>query len=288
MIREVSDLREAVALALKAFECNQDSTKATYPLGNSEEEVVDSFVKMVTHESDVILVDEEEEIIGILALFVEPDRRFIQAMGGIYAFKNFNETTERFLDYLNKRYPNYTLQFNMSDKNVTLAEALLDYGAECIEHCTSYYSNLGIHKPWDYSNVSFLDEEDREEFIEFHNHHNPLMYWRGQMIVERDDMFDIVICKRDEKIVCSLVATNYEGEAEIYALSSDENYRSLNVQEETLSYLLQVYFNEKDVTEVNALVDFEDVHEAKAYEACGFVEEDSEIGYRLQLGGSVA
>lgn len=288
MIRRVEDAREAIALALKAYECNQDIHQATYPLGNSEEEVIESFIKMVAHESDVLLVDDEEEIIGILALFVEPERQFIQAMGGIYAFKDFGKTTERFLDYLYASYPGYSIQFNMSDKNITLAEALLDNEAECIEHCLDYYGNPGITEIKKYSDVAFLQEDDVDEFITFHNHYNPLMYWRGQMIVERDDLFDVVVLKREGKIVCSIVAMSYEEEAEIYALSSNPEYRQQGVQEEALSFLMDEYFNRRTITEVNALVDFEETHEKQAYESCGFVEEGSEIGYRIQLGVSKA
>lgn len=196
---------------------------ASYPMYESIDDMRTSIVKILNHKDDKLLVCRDANgLIGAVNLFVESKINYLQTTG-IYAKQNSSLFYSELIAYIANNYHGCEFLLGYPKENTEAAEIMHSLGAECIE--SSVFTHL---EKDDFSpcatclTVQELTIEKFDEFAPFHDTYNSEMSWTSERIKEGFEKWKIFItCNENQLSGCILYGIWNEGEAEIYAVSSD-------------------------------------------------------------------
>lgn len=239
MIIEVNDalLDDVIAFAWEYQQCQET---CSFPKYHSFEALKNGFLKSFNHDDDRILACiEKDELIGVLNLQVEKADLFLQAIGGIFAKRDFNEVATKFIDYLNVHYPNFEVLFGHPIENQVAITYFENIQSELMDACVTMKlqtEDFVFVAPQ--HDVIPLPVERYAEYAIFHDRHNPNMYWNSKRLFEHLDIWKIYVVMDQNKIVGSLFVKCVGVDYEIFGLSIDEAYENKGLELDLLSVSL--------------------------------------------------
>lgn len=284
MIRKVETQEEAFRLADMCWQINQDPRFATRPLGDSVEEVREYFGINVHPDDELLVCEEDGELKGIFCLFVDEPHQYLQSQGGFYALVDeYEDVFDEFMDYLTEKFEGWQLNIGMPEENHRLGEYMMEIGASCIENTIIMVLEKQAYVRCDHPDVDMLKQEDWMEFIEMHHALNPDMFWQGDMIISRDDLFQVFVVKREGHLAGALVMMICEFSSEIFCCEVKDEYIMEGYQKQLMDAAAQCCFEDCHQEELASFVDVVAREELKACRECGFAQVGTHIGYRLVL-----
>lgn len=271
---------EVAQYANRLNEIKEHSCKAC---GKGYENTLSSFQKMLQHpEDEVLICTENDKIVGVLALLVESEDKYAEAVGGVYAEDNYQEVALQFFAYLKGKYAGYRFDAAYPKDNIEAISFMEAIGANCIDR--DLEMNL---KQCDFKSaksnqqVSLLSGKYYETFSKFHDRNSPNAYWSGERILAALDKFDVFIAVDHAEVIGAIVTAVFGGEKrEIYFLEINESY----CKEEYAHALLEEAIHRafaSGANELMVMVNEENVLEMEMYESSGFKKVDTCISYSI-------
>jgi hypothetical protein len=275
-------LEEVTKFSWKIF---SDKNSSSFPKYKNYEEMYRRFFKSVLHPDDKLLAYyEDTELIGSLSLLVDKKTNYLQAIGGIFAKRDFNKVCDRFMKYLKTNYSGYKIHFGYPLENERGISFLEGIKAKPVD--ASITMNLekdDFIKKGSFDEVIPLEEKHYKEYAAFHDNHNPNMWWNSERIFEKIDLWKIYVIIKKDKIVGSIfIKLLKDDEAEVFGISIDEEYINNNLELKLLSEATYSIF-EQGRKELLYFVDEFDKVGLEATLNVGFKQIDTYRSYEVNL-----
>lgn len=284
MVIEIGkDLIEKVAKF--SWEIFSDKNSSGFPKYKSYEQMYSRFFESVLHPDDKLLAYyEDEELIGSLNLFVDKDNKYSQAIGGIFAKRDFNKVCNKFMEYLKVNYSGYKIYFGYPVENERGISFLEGIKAKSVD--ASITMNLekdDFVRVGSFDEVIPLDEKYYKEYTAFHDKHNSNIWWNSKRIFEKIGLWKIYVIIKKDKIVGSIfIKLLNNDEAEVFGISIDEEYINNNLELKLLSEATYSIF-EQGIKELLYFVDEFDKVVLESTLKIGFKQIDTYRSYEVKL-----
>jgi len=131
------------------------------------------------------------------------------------------------------------------------------------------------------NNIIQLNERYYESFVEIHNKFHPDAYWTGERLLKALDKFDIFIALDGERVVGSIVTSNFTNE--IYLMEVAEDKQNLGYGTALVNKAIRHAFN-NGADELMVMVEKNNLVAIHLYEKLGFKKTDTCLTYSIKLG----
>lgn len=247
-------------------------------------DILYAFGKMIKHPDDeVLMCVEEERILGVLALLLEPKDKYMEAVGGVYAKKNYNEVAMEFYRYIEDNYKGFHFDATYPEKNNQATEFMEILGAKCNFKELEMVLNKKDFRPYiGNKDVISLEPQYYEKFTRFHDETYNDAYWNGHRLLEALDKFHIFISLDLDKIVGEIVLSKFgQGKEEIYFLKVDEDYRNLGYGRSLLGKSIEKSLQE-GIRKILAIIELDNTVAINIYQCLGFKKGDITKAYSIE------
>lgn len=154
-------------------------------------DITKQFIQILHHSDDELLVAMDgEALCGLLTLCVEPDEKYLEAVGGVFAHRNYNAVAKEFYEYLKNNYNGYQFDAAYPEENKQATEFMNSIGAKLLAF--EYELRIGKNKYKEQEkspNVIKLSEEYYESFAKIHDRLHPDVYWTSERLLKALDRF---------------------------------------------------------------------------------------------------
>lgn len=277
---DISQLESVAKYAYKLNSIPQHKCKAFPTDYNS---VLKQFERMIHHPNDELLVSTDgDDILGLLALLVEPEDKYLEFVGGVFAEDNFDAIGEEFFKYIKGKYKGYHLDAAYPEENVQAIGFMESIGAKLMDFDYEYRINKDDFKSlYEVDNIIYINKKYNEDFINLHNRMNPDAYWTGEKLINALDKFDIFIALEDDKVIGSIVTSKFNKEVdEIYFLSVENEDDHL--EKALLNRGVSHAFS-NGTRELILMIGKEDAKLINICEEIGFIRSDTCLTYSLDI-----
>lgn len=285
MIKNV-DISKLEPAAKYAYELNSIPQHRCKAFPTDYEGILKQFERMIHRPNDELLVSSDgNSILGLLALLVEPEDKYLELVGGVFAEDNYQAVANEFFEYIRKKYKGYHLDAAYPEENVQAIGFMESIGAKLMDFDYEYRINRddfnSLHKA---DNIIYIDEKYHDDFINLHNRMNPNAYWTGEKLIDALDKFDIFLALEDDKVIGSIVTSKFNKKAdEIYFLSVEEGKQNLDLEEDLLNRAISYAFS-TGAHELIFMIEKEDIRMRHICEELGFEKTDTCLTYALYIG----
>ena len=275
-----AELQQTVNFAVRLNSRPEHRCKAFH---DSHDNIHAQFERMLDHPHDKILVQEEQgRITGVLAILVEPEDKYIEAIGGVFAERNYGPVATEFFNCLRENYPGHQMHAAYPEENEqaicfmnSIGAELEDYDYELRLKRAAFRGGAG------HENTAQLTEQYYAGFSEFHNHHNPDVFWTGEKLLDALDKFRIHIAIENKTIVGAVV-TSKQTEPEIFFLTLAEHHQVLRYGKPLLLHAAKSAYCD-GAEEILSMVDKKRSDLLITFEEVGFKRTDTCLSYKIYL-----
>lgn len=247
------------------------------------EKTLSYFNKVVdrTHD-DILICTEKDMILGVMALFVEPQEKYVEITKGIYAKENFEEVSMEFYSYLKETYKGFHLDGVYLEKDSKQIAFMKRINAKCISSCATMSL---IRENFNYSDenrtIVPLTEKYYESFCKLHDEAHKDVYWTSERLIAKIDKFDILIALDNGKLVGSVVALGYgDKKVDLSFLETHPNHRGRGYGKSLLRKLINDSF-QSGTKEFTLEVEIGNTPAEKLYESIGFIKKNNIYTYSI-------
>lgn len=284
MIKSV-DISQLEPVAKYAYELNSMPQHKCKAFPTDYESILKQFERMINHPNDEILISTDtNNILGLLALLVEPEDMYLEIVGGIFAKNNYENVAKEFFQYIRNKYKGYHLDAAYPEENVQAKKFMESIGAKLMDFDYEYRINKDDFKSLPkIDSIIEINEKHYEDFIKHHNSINPGVYWTGEKLINALDKFDIFLALEDDKVMGSIVISKFNKKVdEIYFLSVKEEKPNFDLEKNLLNKGINHAFN-TGTQELIFMVEKEDIRMMHICEELGFKKTDTCLTYALDI-----
>lgn len=284
MIKSV-DISELELVAKYAYKLNSIPQHKCKALPRDYESILKQFERMIKHPYDELLISTDgDDVLGLLALLVEPEDKYLEFVGGVFAEDNFDAIGEEFFKYIKGKYKGYHLDAAYPEENVQAIGFMESIGAKLIDFNYEYRINKDDFKSlYEVDNVIYINEKYNEDFINLHNRMNPDAYWTGEKLINALDKFDIFLALEDDKVIGSIVTSKFNKKVdEIYFISVEKGKENLHLEKALLNRGISHAFSNGNC-ELILMIAKEDIKMLNICEELGFRKTDTCLTYSLDI-----
>ena len=280
MIRdaEKTELQQAADFAYR-LNLNPVHRCKAFPIDYND--ISKQFEKMLEHPHDRLLIFEENnQISGVLALLVDPQEKYLEAIGGVFAERNYHHVAKAFFDNIAYRYSGYFMHAAYPEGNAQALKFMESLGAELEDsdyEMRLKKGELQVCSPD--KDVVQLTERHFESFVEFHDAQHPDVFWTGKKLLEAENKFRIHIVTENEKVIGSVVTSRQT--EEIYFLAVAEK-KELAYGRTLLCQAVQDAFSD-GAEELLSMVERDNDSKINLFENLGFKRTDTCLTYKIRL-----
>jgi len=223
MIIESCSKEKVKDVAWFAYERNQIAELRSKPFSQSETfSSIQKFYNMLIDQecSDLLLLYEDNEIIGVTGISWIIDDNYLSFIGGVFTDGDHDAIVQHFLKYLENEFEGYNLYINVTKEYKGLNFYVSDQEIELLEeaemYCLSNFDGNSLSE-----HVAKLDFNNKGEIYE---HLNLIItedtYWNIERLDENLDKF-IVLGHYGEHLDGSMYAQIYQNKSvEIFGINS--------------------------------------------------------------------
>lgn len=284
MIRTAKQ-QEIEEIARYAFRLNSIKEHKCKAFPTDYEGILAQFEKMDKHPNDKVLVcTDGTNIQGILALLVEPENMFMEAIGGVFAEKNYAAVAMEFYEYMEENYPGYHFDAAYPEENQQAIDFIESIGAMIIDYDYELRVNKKKYIPIDeIHHIIHLNEKYYKDFVDIHDKYNPNVYWTGDRLLMALDKFDIFIALDSKRVVGSIVTSKFNKNVrEIYLMAVEEGKRHLDYEIALINRTVGHAFD-NEAEEIMVMAEKNNLKLIKDYESLGFEKTDTCITYSMNI-----
>ena len=284
MIKSV-DISQLEPVAKYAYELNLMPQHKCKAFPTDYESILKQFERMINHPNDEILISTDtNNILGLLALLVEPEDMYLEIVGGIFAKNNYENVAKEFFQYIRNKYKGYHLDAAYPEENVQAKKFMGSIGAKLMDFDYEYRINKDDFKSLPkIDSIIEINEKHYEDFIKHHNSINPGVYWTGEKLINALDKFDIFLALEDDKVMGSIVISKFNKKVdEIYFLSVKEEKPNFDLEKNLLNKGINHAFN-TGTQELIFMVEKEGIRMMHICEELGFKKTDTCLTYALDI-----
>lgn len=284
MIINIDETR-VVEVAQYANRLNQVKEHSCKACSAEYKNMLYSFRKMIKHpEDEVLICTEENKILGVLALFVEAENKYLEAVGGVYAEENYQEVAMEFYGYMKEKYAGFHFDAVYPIENKEAMKFMQSIGA----------SSSGIDLEMKLKKDNFhhlelskqalpLSKKYYEEFCRFHNNNSPNVQWTGDRLLKALDRFNIYIALDNDELVGTIVSSAYEkSKSEIYFLEIDKHHQRQGYAKSLMEKSIHEAFL-SGIEEVLVIVNNNDIPSINLHNSFGFEKADATSTYSIEV-----
>jgi ribosomal protein S18 acetylase RimI-like enzyme len=242
------------------------------------------FRKMIKHPEDEILIcTEDDRILGVLALLVERENKYLEAVGGVYAEGNYHEIAKEFYRYMKEKYTGFHFDAVYPKENEEAIHFMQSIGAKCVGVDLEMKLTKDVLQPSNGGKqVLQLSKEYHEAFCRLHDEHHPDVYWTGERLLGAMDKFDILIALDKGELVGSVVTSKNGSEREeVYFIETEERHRRQGYAKSLLEKSIDRVF-QSGKKELMIFVEVNNIPAFNLYKSFGFQEADTCCTYSLE------
>lgn len=282
MIRCV-EKEELELVAKYAYQLNSNPQHKCKAFPIDYNDILIQFEKMLIHPNDELLILTNGNCIsGVLALFVEPENMYLEAIGGVFAENNYEAVAKEFYQYLKKNYKESRFDAAYPEENEQAIDFMKSIGAELLDFDYEFRLSKSEYKSIaEIDNIVQLNEKYYESFVDIHNKFHPDVYWTGERLLKALDKFDIFIALDGERVVGSIVTSNFTNE--IYLMEVAEDKQNLGYGTDLVNKAIRHAFN-NGADELMVMVEKNNLVAIHLYEKLGFKKTDTCLTYSMKLG----
>lgn len=276
------DLERVAKYAYRLNSIPQHKCKA-FP--TDYDSIVAQFEKMSSHPNDELLVSTDDtNILGVLAILVEPEDMYLEAIGGVFADDNYEAIAKEFYAYLRNNYRGYRFDAAYPKENEQAVDFMKSIGAELLDYDYELrLSSIAYENVADNANIIELNEEYHKSFVETHNEAHWDAYWTGERLLKALDKFDIFIAVKQAKVIGSVVTSKLTRTMEeIYFLDVVEDKRNQGYGTALINKALQHAFD-NGTDELMVMVGKDNMVALHLFEKLGFRKTDTCLTYSMKL-----
>lgn len=281
MIRDAEkiELQQATDFAYR-LNINPVHRCKAFPLDYRD--ICNQFQKMLEHPHDRLLIFEENDrISGVLALLVEPQDKYLEAIGGVFAESNYHRVAKAFFDYIAYSYSGYFMHAAYPEENAQALKFMESLGAELEDfdyEMRKKKGELQVCSPG--KDVVQLTERYFKSFVEFHDAQHPEVFWTGEKLLAAKDKFRIHIVTENEKVVGFVVTSRKT--AEIFFIAVADAKQKVAYGKELLLEAVQDAFAD-GAEELLSMVERDKDSKINLFESLGFKRTDTCLTYKIRF-----
>ena len=245
-------------------------------------DICNQFQKMLEHPHDRLLIFEENDrISGVLALLVEPQDKYLEAIGGVFAESNYHRVAKAFFDYIAYSYSGYFMHAAYPEENAQALKFMESLGAELEDSDYEMRLKKGELKVCSPANdVVQLTERYHKSFVEFHDARHPDVFWTGEKLLDAIDKFRIHIVTKKEKVIGSVVTSRQTEEIFFIAVAEDKHESTYG--KALLLQAVQDAFAD-GAEELLSMVERDSDSKINLFENLGFKRTDTCLTFKFRL-----
>lgn len=247
--------------------------------------IMRQFSKMFENNDDQLLVAEEDGAIrGLLALLVEKDNTYLEAIGGVFTEDDYYMVASDFYSYIVSEYPGYRFDAAYPIENKQAISFMESIGAELIDYDLELRLKIENYTSEEHMNPVFqLSDSYYKGFVHLHDSTNPDVYWTGERLLKALDKFDVLITTKEEFVSGSVVTSKWNKDmAEIYLLSVTKDHKEKGIESALVGKAVEGAFK-RGVREVLVMVERDNTLMLNLYRSMGFNQTDTCLTYSLKI-----
>lgn len=269
-----------------SWEIASDKTRCGFPRIESYEEMYDIFLKATKHKDNERLLAcyDQNQLLGVLRLLVEKDKKYLEALGGMYTNEDFNFVATSFISYIRHNYPKFELDFGFPKEYNAAINYFVAINAQPMDACVTmklikkeFVRSSTGHK------IFALNANNFKAYADFHDQYYANLYWSSERVLKTIEKWKIYTVIEKQTIIGSIfIKLINNKQAEIFGLAIDKKYEKTNLELELLSEALYDIFK-AEIDEVFFFVEEEATEDYKASLQTGFKQIDTYRSYKLIL-----
>lgn len=284
MIRKAEN-NEVEIVAKYAYRLNSEQRHRCKAFPTDYDSILNQFKKILNHPNDELLILADDcEINGVLALLVEPDDRYIEAIGGVFAEYNYEATAKEFYKYLKTRYCGYQFDAAYPEENIQAIDFMKSIGARLLGYDFEFKLHKSEYKAFpETDNIVRLNSKFYKSFIEIHDKFNPDVYWTGEKLINALDKFNVFIALENDEVIGSVVISNLSNKTEeIYFIEVEESKQNHGYGTALMNKAIQNAFR-NGTDEIMVMAEKDNLTAIHILEKFGFRETDSCLTYSKRI-----
>lgn len=248
------------------------------------ENILSNFRKMIKNKDDKVLIcTEDDKILGVLAILVELNEKYLEVTWGLYASENFQEIAMLFYTYMKEKYAGFHVDAVYSEENKEAICFMQSIGANCISSDIKMkLVNDNFQPSREDKLIVPIAEKYYKAFCKLHDENHKNVYWTGERILSKLKKFDILVALEKDELVGSVVGEPYgDKKKDINFIETDSNHRRQGYAKS----LLQKSINEAfllGIKEITLQVEIRNIPAKKLYESFGFIKTDTIYTYSIE------
>lgn len=243
------------------------------PMLQSDEQLRGNLIEPIERgDCDVFGTYFNGSLVGLFSFLVLSDERYAEMLVGL---SREPEVFSEMLDYLERRYPGYSVDFVFNPANYLLKELLTSKGAEFEPEQRKmrlHGSILGT----DTSAVELYSERYAEQYFAIHDRDR---YWTGEKVAAAQDRFLTLLAIVDGAVVGYMDVTRGFAENEPYDLFVLEKYRRKGFGRALVAKAIEL----NRPAEMSVLLDADDAAATRLFESMGFARASGEDNLTAHL-----
>jgi GNAT superfamily N-acetyltransferase len=284
MIRSVVK-NELESVAKYAYELNSNQQHKCKAFPADYDSIIMQFEKILNHPNDELLIlTDGITLCGVLALLVEPEDMYLEAIGGVFAENNYESVAQEFYEYLKNKYIGYHFDAAYPEENRQAIDFMKLIGAKSsgfdyeLRLGKNMYEGLPV-----VDSIIGLNEKYYKGFVDIHDKFHPDVYWTGERLLKALDQFDIFIILENDEVIGSVVTSKHTRKSEeIYLIEVAENRQNLGYGTALMNKAIKHAFN-NGIDELMVMVDKDNMSAMHLYEKLGFKKTDTCLTYSIKL-----
>lgn len=198
---------------------------------------------------------------GLFVFIILPDDRYVEMLIG---FTKVEEAFTEMLDYMEKNYCGYQMDFVFNPQNMAIYKPLKLKGA-IFEPEQMKMIQSGTVPNVSTKNIEKLSDKWMKQYFDLHNTDT---YWTGERIVSGLDKFRVFLVVKDGQVLGYLDVQSCYDINEIYALYVKPEVLSQGYELSLLAKAIEL----NKPNQVMVVVDVDNKEEVELYTAAGFVK----------------
>ncbi|OZV13204.1 hypothetical protein CIW83_04835 [Tissierella sp. P1] len=281
MIKGV-DILDLERVAKYAYQLNLNPQHKCKAFPTDYNDILRQFKNMINHpNNELLILTDHINILGVLALLVEPEEMYLEAIGGVFAENNYKAVAKEFYAYVKDNFKGYRFDAAYPRENEQAIDFMKTIGAKLLDFDYEFRLSKNEYESMtEVGNIILLNEKYYESFVEIHNKFHPDVYWTGERLLEALDKFDIFIILEDDKVVGSIVTSKFS--KEIYLMEVAEDKQNLGYGTALINKSVKHAFN-NGADELMVMVDKNNLAALHLYEKLGFKKTDTCLTYCIKL-----
>lgn len=254
------------------LENNKDSREVRY-LEKDIENLMKRLSKRIKQQDVLLLLDiNNNQVTGYLELLVDTPNNYTQIL--VHLSKDpYQDSLNRFFDYIKKNYQNYQLHYVLGDYNVESIEYMNNTDAT---H-DGFETMMIIHKQSDQfttnKNIIKYDQQYKNSFSNIHDNLNEDAYWTAELLIT-ENKFEILFYIENNNLKGYSCISHYGNkEEEIYFIYGETD----EIKQELYKEAINTGF--KYAESIQVLLDIKENNEIPFLYSLGFNKKEAIITY---------